>query len=174
MENFKIVSHVRTYLSERLDIREAQKILARHWKPFMEQPNIMLTDASCYESSMRYPTNVKLLWESVDWCYGQLKLMCKFLKVRTPRTKYLKQKDRYGNYSRKRKKSRKQRKVLTRSLLHLLDKLLSLLDELEQEHAARKTCRTSENPQCRTAKRAGNCQFINGLFTSVWAKRIKY
>jgi hypothetical protein len=23
---------------------------------------------------VRYPTNVKLLWESVEWCYGQLKL----------------------------------------------------------------------------------------------------
>ncbi len=72
LENFKIVSQVRTYLSERLDIRETQKILSRYWKPFMEQPNIMLTDATCYESSVRYPTNVKLLWESVDWCYGQL------------------------------------------------------------------------------------------------------
>ena len=61
LENFKIVSQVRTYLSERLDIREAQKILSKYWKPFMEQPNIMLTDATCYESSVRYPTNVKLL-----------------------------------------------------------------------------------------------------------------
>ena len=133
LENFKIVSQVRTTLAERLDIKEAQKILAKHWKPFMEQPNIMLTDATCYESSMRYPTNVKLLWESVAWCYGQLKLTCKYLKVRTPRTKYLKQKDRYSNYSRKRRKSKKERRVLTRSLLHLLDKLLFLLAELEQE-----------------------------------------
>ncbi|MGV8096934.1 MAG: transposase [Mangrovibacterium sp.] len=135
LENFKIVSQVRTYLSGRLDIKQAQKILARHWKPLMEQPVIMLTDATCYESSVRYPTNVKLLWESVDWSYGQLKLMYKYLKVRTPRTKYRKQKERYGIYSRKRKKLVKERRVLTRSLLHLLDKLLSLLDELEQEHA---------------------------------------
>jgi len=134
LNNYKIVSQIRTYLSSRLSISEAQKILARHWKPFIEHPNIMLTDATCYETSMRYPTNVKLLWESVDWCYGQLKLSCKYLKIRMPRTKYLKQKERYGYYSRKRRKSKKERKVLTRSLLHLLGKLLFLLEETQRNH----------------------------------------
>lgn len=134
LTNFKIVSQIRTSLSARLNISEAQKILAWYWKPFIEYPNIMLTDATCYETAMRYPTNVKLLWESVDWCYGQLKQTCKYLKIRTPRTKYLKQKERYGNYSRKRRKSKKQRRVLTRSLLHLLDKLLFLLEEIERDY----------------------------------------
>lgn len=134
LENFKIVSHVRTYLPERLDIREAQKILARYWNPFIEQPNIMLTDATCYESSVRYPTNVKLLWESVSWCYGQLKLMCNNQKIRMPRNKYLKQKKRYGSYSRKRKKSVKERTVLIRSLLHLLEKLLLQMEDIRQQY----------------------------------------
>ena len=132
--NFKIVSDIRTYLSDRLDIKEMQKILAHHWKPYMEQSYIMLTDATCYETAMRYPTNVKLLWESVDWCYGQMRLTCKFLQIRTPRTKYLKQRERYSNYSRKRRKSKKQRRVLTRSLLHLLGKLLTLLETIEADH----------------------------------------
>ena len=135
LTNYKIVSQIRTFLSSRLSISEAQKLLAKHWKPFIQHPNIMLTDATCYETSMRYPTNVKLLWESVDWCYGQLKLSCKYLKERTPRTKYLKQKERYSFYSRKRRKSKKERRVLTRSLLHLLGKLLFLLEELERNHS---------------------------------------
>lgn len=135
LTNYKIVSQIRTMLSARLNINEAQKILAKHWKPFIEHPNIMLTDATCYETAMRYPTNVKLLWESVDWCYGQLKLSCKYLKIRTPRTKYLKQKERYSYYSRKRRKSKKERKVLTRSLLHLLGKLLFLLEETRRNHS---------------------------------------
>lgn len=134
LTNFKIVSQIRTQLSKELNIYEAQKILAKHWKSMIEHPNVMLTDATCYETSMRYPTNVKLLWESVDWCYGQLKTVCKYLKIRTPRTKYLKQKDRYNNYSRKRKKSKKERTVLTRSLLHLLNKLLYELESLEKDH----------------------------------------
>ena len=135
LTNYKIVSQIRTYLSFRLSISEAQKILAKHWKPYIEHPNIMLTDATCYETAMRYPTNIKLLWESVEWCYGQLKLSCKYLKIRTPRTKYLKQKERYGYYSRKRRKSKKERRVLTRSLLHLLGKLLFLLEETQRIHS---------------------------------------
>lgn len=135
LTNYKIVSQIRTCLSSNLVICEAQKILAKHWKPFIGHPNIMLTDATCYETSMCYPTNVKLLWESVDWCYGQLKMNCKYLKVRTPRTKYLKQRDRYSNYSRKRRKSKKERRVLTRSLLHLLTKLLFLLEETERDYS---------------------------------------
>ena len=126
-------------MSSRLSISEAQKILAKHWKTFIEHPNIMLTDATCYETSMRYPTNVKLLWESVDWCYGQLKLSCKYLKVRTPRTKYLKQKERYSYYSCKRRKSKKERRVLTRSLLHLLGKLLFLLEKIERDYSCKFT-----------------------------------
>lgn len=85
----------------------------------MENPNIVLEDATCYESYMRYPSNVKLLWECVDWTYGQMKRTCKCLKIPTPLTKYLKQLERYYAYSRKRRKSKKERTVLTRSLLHL-------------------------------------------------------
>jgi len=139
LTNFKIVSQIRTYLSLTLDIAEAQKILAKHWKPYIEHPNIMLTDATCYETAMRYPTNVKLLWESVAWCHGQLKIICKYLKIRTPRTKFLKQKQRYSNYSRKRRKSKKERRVLTRSLLHLLEKLLFLMKEIERGYPERFT-----------------------------------
>lgn len=134
IENYKIVSDIRSYLSNKLDIKKHQQVFASSWKPFMESPNLMLTDATCYETALRYPTNIKLLWESVDWCYGQLKMNCKYLKVRTPRTKYLKQKERYSNYSRKRRKSKKECRVLTRSLLHLLGKLLGLLEEIESEN----------------------------------------
>ena len=26
-----------------------------------------MTDATCYESHMRFPTDMKLLWESLEW-----------------------------------------------------------------------------------------------------------
>ena len=63
LENSKIVSHIRTELSGKLDIRQVQRVLAKAWRPYINQSNIMLEDATCYETSMRYPTNVKLLWE---------------------------------------------------------------------------------------------------------------
>ena len=135
--NYKIVSELRGELSGKLKIKEHQKILAAYWKPYMSQTNLMLTDATCYETSMRFPTNVKLLWESVDWSYGQMVQICKYLKIRVPRNKYLEQRAKYMNYSRKRKKSNKGTIVRIRSLLYLLDKLLGLLKEIEQVNQER-------------------------------------
>jgi len=135
--NYKIVSDIRCQLSGKLKIKSLQKVLAHHWKPYMQESNIMLTDATCYETSMRYPTNVKLLWESVDWSYGQMVRMCKYLKIRIPRNKYPEQREKYMNYSRKRKKTKKETTVRIRSLLYLLDKLLGLLKEIEQQNEQR-------------------------------------
>lgn len=132
--DFKIVSKIRTQLGKKLNIRLCQKVLAKHWKPYLRDAHVMLTDATCYESQLRYPTNVKLLWESVEWNYKQLKLLCKILKVRMPRSKYLEQKDKYYGYQRKRRKPRKDTRVRTRSLLYLLNKLNGLLDELEDQY----------------------------------------
>lgn len=134
IKNYKIVSEIRTLLSGKLKINELQKVLANYWKPYMSQTNIMLTDATCYETSVRYPTNVKLLWESVDWSYRQIALMCKHLKIRMPRNKYLDQLEKYMAYSRKRQKTRKETTVRTRSLLHLLNKLLGQAKEIEQQY----------------------------------------
>jgi len=132
LKDFKIVSRIRTELGSRFDLNECQQVLARAWKPLMNQTHVMLEDATCYETQMRYPTNVKLLWESVDWMYHQMALICKHCKIRMPRSKYLDQKQKYFNYQRKRKKLRKERTKRTRSLLLLLNKFNSLLDELEQ------------------------------------------
>ena len=95
---------------------------------------MVLEDATCYESYIRYPTNVKLLWESVHWMYAQLKLTCRYLKIPTPRTKYLEQKDKYFAYMRKRKKSWKETTKRTRSLLYLLNKLIGEQEKIEDQN----------------------------------------
>ena len=134
LSDFKIISKIRTDLARKLNIRVIQDVLAKAWKPYMENTNIVLEDATCYESYMRFPTNVKLLWESTDWMYGQLKLTCKRLKIPTPRTKYLEQKEKYFAYMRMRKKPWKQTTKRTRSLLYLLNKLIEELDKIEDQH----------------------------------------
>ena len=48
-------------------------MLADAWKPYMKNLDAEYTDASCYESMMRFPTDVKLLWECVQRAY---KMMC--------------------------------------------------------------------------------------------------
>jgi hypothetical protein len=134
LADFKIISRIRTELASKLNIRVIQDVLAKAWKPYIENPNIVLEDATCYESYMRYPTNVKLIWESVDWMYEQMKLTCKYLKIPTPRTKYLEQKEKYFAYMRMRKKPWKQTIKRTRSLLYLLNKLLEEQEKIQDQY----------------------------------------
>jgi hypothetical protein len=135
--NYKIVSDIRSELSVKLDIKVLQAVLAEYWRPYMKETNIMLEDATCYETSMRYPTNVKLIWECTEWSYNQIKLMCKYLKIRMPRSRYQEQKDKYNAYSRKRKKISKETTRRTKSLLYLLEKLLGILKQVEEQYQER-------------------------------------
>jgi hypothetical protein len=135
LENFKIVSQIRCELASLLDIDRSQKALSSHWIAYMKELKQATTDATCYESEVRFPTNQKLLWECVEWNYGQLRILCKYLKIKIPRTKYLKWKERYFVYSRKRRKPAKDKRVLTRALLNLLEKLNNELDRIDQGYS---------------------------------------
>lgn len=136
ISNYKMVSEIRCQLARHLDIKSLQEVLAVSWKPYLSDTNIMLEDATCYETSMRYPTDVKLLWECTEWSHSQLKLICRFLKIRMPRNKYEDQWNKYNNYSHKRRKTHKETAKRTRSLLHLLDKILGQLSNVEEQHEA--------------------------------------
>lgn len=59
--NYKIISAVRNEIASRLDIDFLQGILASHWKPYLENLHVCMTDITCYESHMRFPTDMKLL-----------------------------------------------------------------------------------------------------------------
>ncbi|WP_236092260.1 transposase, partial [Bacteroides ovatus] len=50
LTNPKIVSAIRQELADRLDIESLQLILADHWKPYLENLHVCMTDATCYES----------------------------------------------------------------------------------------------------------------------------
>ncbi len=70
--NYKIVSAIRNEIASRLDIDSLQEVLASHWKPYLDSLHVCMTDATCYESHMRFPTDMKLLWESLEWLYRQI------------------------------------------------------------------------------------------------------
>lgn len=133
INNYKIVSEIRCQLARHLDIKILQQVLAESWKPYLTGTNIMMEDATCYETSMRYPTDVKLLWECTEWSQGQLKLLCKGLKIRMPRNKYEDQWNKYNNYSHKRRKTHKETSKRVRSLLYLLEKILGQLTQIEDQ-----------------------------------------
>ena len=61
--NYKIVSAIRNEMASRLDIESLQEVLTSHWKPYLENLHVCMTDATCYESHMRFPTDMKLLFE---------------------------------------------------------------------------------------------------------------
>ena len=72
-----------------LDIESLQLILAEHWKPYLENLHVCMTDATCYESHLRFPTDVKLLWEGIAWLHRHLCKHCRTLHIQRPRNKYL-------------------------------------------------------------------------------------
>ncbi len=131
IKNYKIVSEIRTELAGKLNIHKAQKVLAQAWKPFMNYTDGALEDATCYESSVRYPSDVKLLWEANDWIYKQIKIINKIVKGRMPRSKFSEQKAKYLSYSKTRKKTHKKTNRRIKSLLYLLEKQLGQLFDIQ-------------------------------------------
>ncbi|GHT70755.1 DDE transposase [Bacteroidia bacterium] len=137
LDNFKIVSEIRCEIARKMDIDQLQLILAAHWKPYLENPSVVFSDATRYESHLRFPTNEKLLFESIDWIHNQLVNHCKSLKIRRPRNKFDDIAKRYQSFSKTRKKTLKKKYKLRRSLIYLLGKLCSQLTDLEKAHKSR-------------------------------------
>jgi len=129
-----LVSWWRCYVARHLDIKEWQGVLTRSWKPYMEQTHVTMMDATVYESNIRYPTDVKLLWESIVKVYQTIQGKRKLLKLRSSRSNYHKHKKNYLGYQRNRKKSKRQDKKLRKQLLRYLLRLLEGLQDLQKGH----------------------------------------
>ena len=132
--NYKIVSAIRNEIASVLDIDALQEVLASHWKPYLENLHVCMTDATCYESHMRFPTDMKLLWESLEWLYRHICLHCKELGIRRPRNKYADVAESYLSYRRKRKRKASRTRMLKRRMIRLLEKLLMQRDGIHREH----------------------------------------
>ena len=72
IKNGKIVSAIHNRLARYLNIKELQAILYDKWAPKLANKDLCLTDATCYECHLRYPRDVKLLWESSAWLHTLL------------------------------------------------------------------------------------------------------
>ena len=134
LTNYKLLDDIAAELAGELKIQELQNLLAAAWKPYMKNLDTMFTDATCYESEMRYPTDQKLLWECVEKGYD---LMCKAsrqLGIHRPRTKFLDVEKANLTYRKQRKHSKAQTRKITRRLLDLLGKMLKEMRKMEREH----------------------------------------
>ena len=134
--NFKIVSAIRNEIASRLDIDSFQEVLASHWKPYLDNLHVCMTDATCYESHMRFPTDMKLLWESLEWLYRHICRHCRELGIRRPRNKYRNVEESYLSYCKKRKRRASRTRMLKRRMIKLLEKLLSQRDGIHSEYGA--------------------------------------
>ena len=134
--NYKIVSAIRNEIAARLDIESLQEVLATHWKPYLENLHVCMTDATCYESHMRFPTDMKLLWESIEWLYRHICRHCMVLGIRRPRNKYADVSESYLSYCKKRKRKASRTRMLKRRMNRLLEKLLIQMDDIHRDYGA--------------------------------------
>lgn len=125
-----IVSRWRVKLGQYLKMEEIQQILVRAWSGDIGDQEANVSDATCYESYVRYPTDVKLLWECIDWLHKQISALCAHTKTPRPRNKFRDIKTAYLAYSRKRKKTYKATHRLKKRLLYLLKKLFGQISPL--------------------------------------------
>ena len=119
----KIVSAIRNRLALYMNIKELQKILFDSWKGEMTDLDRCLSDATCYESLLRYPTDIKLLWEACEWIHALIKKICLEIGEPQPRNKYNDVDKARLVYAKQRKPKKSATRKLQRRLLHLLDKL---------------------------------------------------
>lgn len=129
-----LVSWWRSYLGSHFIIAELQSVLISAWKPYMQQRHVTMMDATCVESHLRYPTAVKLLWESCTKVYELIQWLRQRLKLRTSRSNYPKHEQSFLNYQRSRKKTKRQEKKLRKQLLKYLLRLLQGFDKLVGKH----------------------------------------
>lgn len=134
LTNYKLLDDIAAELAGSLKIQELQNLLSAAWKPYMKNLDTMFTDATCYESEMRYPTDQKLLWECVEKGYELMCAASQKLWIHRPRTKYLDVEKANLTYRKQRKHTKSQTRKITRRLLDLLGKILKETRKMEREH----------------------------------------
>ena len=158
LTNYKLLDDIMMELAGKLKIQQLQGILADKWRPYMENLDTMYTDATCYESEMRYPTDAKLLWEGIEKSYATMCELSSRLGIHRPRTKFLDVQKANPTYSKQRKHSKSQTRKITRRLLDLLGKILKEIREIERG----KEVKSVEFGACMTLKLAVNAELLWG------------
>ena len=156
LTNYRLLDGIILDIAGRLKIQEQQEILAAEWKKYMEDLDTMYTDATCYESEMRYPTDAKLLWEGIEKSYGIMCGLSSGLGVRRPRTKYLDVRKANLSYRKRRRHTKGQTRKITRRLLDLLGKILGEIRNLRQSH--------KESEDLLTKREKGDLEIIGKMY----------
>lgn len=131
IKDMTIMTRIRAYIEEHCDWEELQETLIGHWKYDVNNTHVLMMDATCYESYIRFPTDVKLLWECCEWVFeNQLFGICSELGIKRPRSKFREQKIAQMTYFRKRKNSFKETLRRRKALVYLLGKGIGQLQDI--------------------------------------------
>lgn len=122
-----MVGRWRRFFADRMDLEELQSRLAVSWQADLQHPQLSMQDATVYESYIKFPSDVKLLWDCVEWVYEQITHLCSRHHLAKPRSKYKDQKIKYLSFCKKRRKTHKEERRRRCSVLHLLAKVLGQL-----------------------------------------------
>ena len=130
----KIVSAIRNRMAVKLEIKSLQKLLYDKWQDRIADKDLCLADATCYESHLRFPTDIKLLWECCEWLNALQGKTYKNLKERLPRNKFKDVGKARLAYARQRRHTAAATRKLLRRLLNLLSKLISQWDDICRQY----------------------------------------
>jgi len=130
-----IMTRVRAYMEKHCEWERIQEVLIGHWKRDVNNTHVLLMDATCYESYIRFSTNFKLLWECCEWVFEkQLFRLCSHLGIKRPRSKYREQKIAQMAYSRKRKNTFRETLRRRKALVYLLGKGIGQLQQIRDSN----------------------------------------
>jgi transposase, IS5 family len=135
-----LMSRVRKYVSQYLDLEKFQHISIAHWRPVMTNTHVGMSDATVYESQMRYPTDVKLLWECCEYLQQEIQKLSERMGIKISSKNFENKKRQYLDYARRRKKPYRLTKQMRKKLLNvarrLQDKLQTKLNAYLAQHPA--------------------------------------
>jgi Transposase domain (DUF772). len=134
LTSYKTLDSIMLDLAGKLRIQKQQTTLARAWMPYMKNLETLYTDATCYESMMRYPSDAKLLWECTEKAY---KVMCgisNLLGERRMKTKYHDVERANLAYAKQRKHRKNQTRHIIMRILKLLGKILAEIRRQIRQH----------------------------------------
>jgi transposase, IS5 family len=123
----------RQFLGDHIDLDAWNQTTLKAWKASLWHPHLRLTDATCYEVNIAFPTSVNLLWQSCEWVYKLIPQLIKALGLPSNRRiyrRYDEQKPRQMAYAKKRKKTHKQTRHRIKELLYWLEKGLDIIKPL--------------------------------------------
>ena len=67
-----IVGRWRRFIGENLVLETMQAVFISKWTPYMKNTHVKMDDATCYESYVKYPTDVKLLYDCTSYLYKEI------------------------------------------------------------------------------------------------------